>query len=47
MSKAIGTILLLYTISNLFSDAVDSFEAASVATFETITTAAKISEQEL
>jgi hypothetical protein len=47
MSKAIGTILILYTISKIFADGVDAVEEASVATFNTIETAAKISELQL
>ena len=47
MSRAIGTILLLYALTNIFSDAVDSFETASVAAFNTIETAANISQLQL
>ncbi len=47
MSRAIGTILLLYAVSHVFNEAVDSFEAATVATFATIETAAEVSEAAL
>ncbi len=47
MSKAIGTILVLYVISKMFSQAFLAFEAATTATFNTIETAAVISEAEL
>jgi|GEM_PF-1334376 len=47
MSRAIGTILLLYALTNIFSDVVDSFETASVAAFNTIETAANISQLQL
>jgi hypothetical protein len=47
MSKAIGTILILYTVSKIFSDGIGAFEAATVATFETIETAAIVGEAQL
>jgi hypothetical protein len=47
MFKAIGTILLLYALSNMFSDSFVAFEEATTATFETIEVAADVSKAEL
>ncbi len=40
MFKAIGTIMLLYVLSNMFAAAFDSFEKATIATFGTLEAAA-------
>ncbi len=47
MFKAIGTILLLYALSNVFSETFVAFEGAATATFETIEVAADVSKAEL
>lgn len=47
MFKAIGTILVLYAVSNMFFAAVDSFERAAIATFGAVETAATLSSQQL
>lgn len=47
MSKAIGTILLLYAITRMFSTSFEVFEGATTATFSTIETAAQLSEIQL
>ncbi len=47
MFKAIGTILLLYAITNIFSETFVAFEGAATATFETIEVAADVSKTQL
>ncbi len=47
MFKAIGTIIVLYVVTNLFADATTAFESALVATFGTIEHAANVSSEEL
>lgn len=44
MFKSIGTILVIYTIVNVFSNAAASFESAIVATFSTVESAALVSK---
>lgn len=47
MFKQIGIVVMLYAITQFFSDASTSFESALVATFQTIETAAVLSEAQL
>lgn len=47
MFKAIGTILLLYAVTNVFAHATTAFESALVATFGTLEAAATQSREEL
>lgn len=47
MFRAIGSILVLFTIVHLFAQATASFEAALVATFDTLQTAAVVSQENL
>lgn len=47
MFRAIGTVIVLYSISHMLSGAFHSFETATIAVFETVETAAQISEQQL
>lgn len=47
MFRSIGTILLLFAIVHLFGAAVQSFERAAVATFNTLEAAAVISQEQI
>ena len=47
MFKSIGFVISLYAITQIFSSAIVSFERAMVATFNTLETAAVISEAQL
>ena len=47
MFRAIGFVIALYAVTNIFSTSVISFERAIVATFETIETAAVVSTKQL
>lgn len=47
MFKAIGTILLLYAVSNIFAETFVAFEGAATATFEAVEVAADVSKEQL
>ena len=47
MFRAIGFCIALLAISIILDDAFDAFEAATVATFNTVETAAIVSEQQI
>jgi len=47
MFRAIGFVIALYAVTNVFNTTVVSFERALVATFETIETAAVVSKKQL
>lgn len=47
MFRAIGVILILYVVTNIFSAATIAFEDAIVATFNTIELAATVSQATL
>lgn len=47
MFKAIGTVIVLYAIANMMTPAFDSFQAATVATFGAIETAAEVTTKQL
>jgi len=47
MFRAIGFVIVLYAVSIMLSDAFDGFEKAAVATFNTVETAAIVSEQQI
>lgn len=47
MFKAIGTVIVLYALSNIMHPTFESFQNAAVATFGTIETAANVSSQQL
>ena len=47
MFKSIGTILVLYAITQMMSQSFNAFENAVVATFETVETAAQVSKTQI
>ena len=47
MFRAIGFVIALWAVSNMLGDAFDSFERATVATFNTVETAALVSQGQL
>ena len=47
MFKSIGTILVLYAITQMMSQTFASFENAATASFEALEAAAVISKQQL
>lgn len=47
MFKAIGTILLLYAITQMMSSTFTAFESAATATFETLEAAAIVSKLQI
>jgi len=47
MFKAIGTILVLYAITQMMSTSFHAFENALSATFETVEVAAEVSKAQL
>lgn len=47
MFKAIGTILVLYAITQMMSSTFHAFESALTATFETVEVAADLSKAQL
>ena len=47
MRKAIGFVIVLYAISNMMEQAFNSFQEAIVATFDTVTVAAEVSEKQI
>jgi len=47
MFKAIGTILILYAITQMMSTSFSAFENAVTATFETVEVAADLSKTQL
>ena len=47
MFRAIGIVIILYAIANLMTPAFNSFQAAAVATFGAIETAAEVSSKQL
>ncbi len=47
MFRAIGTVIVIYALSSMLHNAFVSFENAVVATFDTITVAAKATEAQI
>ncbi len=47
MFKSIGFVISLYAITQFFASATASFERAMVATFDTIESAALVSETQI
>ena len=47
MFRAIGFVIALYAVTILFDEGYDAIERATVATFNTVETAAEVSEQQL
>lgn len=47
MFRAIGFILIVWFLSNAFSSSFEAFDRAATATFNTIETAAEVSEGHL
>ena len=47
MWKSIGALIFLWGVSIILNDAFDSFERAAVATFDTVETAAVVSERQI
>lgn len=47
MFRSIGFVIALYAVTLMFNEGFDAFERATVATFNTVETAAEVSEQQL
>ena len=47
MFRAIGFVIILYAITQVFSAAIQAFENAAVATFDTIEAAAVVSRSQI
>ncbi len=47
MFRAIGFVIAFWAVTRMFDDGFQAFERATVATFNTVETAAEISEQQL
>jgi CO dehydrogenase/acetyl-CoA synthase epsilon subunit len=47
MFRAIGFVIIVYALSQMLSGAFHSFEAATIAIFDTVETAALVSQSQL